>query len=158
MGQQQPNQLARTLAIGALVVGFFLFVITIATSGGGDSGGDDDGSDSAQVSDSSGPTAKGERAIAAGVWVVGEGDTLVSISEATGIDIDELVELNPDIDPQVLNTGQRISLRAGGADEEPDAGDSVDAGDTPGPSGSGVGDEGPTGTPETTTDEFGDSQ
>ena len=29
-----------------------------------------------------------------------EGDTLVSISEETGIDLDELVELNPDIDPR----------------------------------------------------------
>ena len=45
--------------------------------------------------------------------MVDEGDTLVSISEETGIDLDELVELNPDIDPQALITGQRISLRAG---------------------------------------------
>jgi LysM repeat protein len=155
MGQQQPNQIARTLAIGALILGFLLFVATIATSGGGDDSGDDDSSDPVEA-ESSGPTPRGERAIAEGVWIVREGDTLNAISVETGIDADELIELNPEIDAQVLTTGQRISLRAGGADEGPDASESA-AGlgedDEPGPSGSGVGDEGPTGTPETTTDE-----
>ena len=46
-----------------------------------------------------------------GVWVVREGDTLAQISEETGIDVDEILAMNPDLDPQVLIQGQRIALR-----------------------------------------------
>jgi LysM repeat protein len=43
--------------------------------------------------------------------VVREGDTLAQISEETGIDVDEILAMNPDLDPQVLIQGQRIALR-----------------------------------------------
>ena len=46
-----------------------------------------------------------------GVWIVREGDTLGKISAVTEIDIDVLVQLNPDLDPQALLEGQRIALR-----------------------------------------------
>ena len=46
----------------------------------------------------------------------GARDTLVSISEATGIELDDLVALNPDIDPQALIAGQRVSLRQSGTE------------------------------------------
>ncbi len=39
------------------------------------------------------------------------GDTLGSISEKTGIPIEKLQELNPELDPQQLNSGQKIKLR-----------------------------------------------
>jgi LysM repeat protein len=145
MPDSQPNQVARVVAVFALVAAFLLVVITIATTGGG--GSDNGGSDSADE-ESSGPTAVGERALENGVWVVREGDTLNEIAEETGLSEDELLELNPDIDPQILVTGQRISLRAGLGDE----GDQPpDASSDPTPSageagGSGVGDDGPTGT------------
>jgi hypothetical protein len=119
MAQKKPNYFARVLAVLALVGAGVLVVATIATSGGG---GDDDGGDTEKTAEGSGPTRQGERALEEGVWVVEDGDTLVSISEATGIDLDELVELNSDIDPQALIAGQRISLRAGevsgGGDDE----------------------------------------
>jgi hypothetical protein len=145
MPQQQPNQFARVVAVFALGVAFLLVIITIASSGG-DSNDEDSAADADAV-ENTGPTAKGERALENGVWVVGEGDTLVSISEETGIDLEELVELNPDIDPQALIEGQRISLRQGtvGPDSGDETGTEVDAGDTPS-SGTGEGDGGPTGT------------
>ena len=46
-----------------------------------------------------------------GVWVVRSGDTLGKISAVTEIDIDVLIQLNPDLDPQALQEGQRIALR-----------------------------------------------
>lgn len=92
-----------------LVLAFLVVVVTIAT----DTGGSGDKSGGGETTEAGGPTGKGQRAIDKGVWVVGEGDTLVSIAEETGIDLDELVGLNPDIDPQVLSTGQRIALRQG---------------------------------------------
>jgi LysM repeat protein len=44
-------------------------------------------------------------------YTVQRGDTLGSISEKTGIPVDQLQELNPQIDPQQLTTGQKIKLR-----------------------------------------------
>jgi LysM repeat protein len=49
--------------------------------------------------------------VQSGVWVVRSGDTLGQISEDTGIDVDQLLQMNPDVDPQALIEGQRISLR-----------------------------------------------
>lgn len=109
----------------ALAGAFALVIATIATTGG-DSG--DDG-DSETEAEQSGLTREGRRALDKGVWVVREGDTLVSISEATGIELDELVELNPDIDPQALISGQRVSLRTSGTDTDNSTDTVEDAGD-----------------------------
>ena len=45
------------------------------------------------------------------VYVVKAGDTLVEIADRTGVPIEELLSLNPSIDPQGLVTGQRVKLR-----------------------------------------------
>jgi LysM repeat protein len=45
------------------------------------------------------------------VYVVKAGDTLVVIAEKTGVPIEQLLSLNPTIDPQGLVTGQRVKLR-----------------------------------------------
>jgi LysM repeat protein len=45
------------------------------------------------------------------VYVVRSGDTLVTIAARTGVPIEELLSLNPSIDPQGLVTGQRLKLR-----------------------------------------------
>jgi LysM repeat protein len=46
-----------------------------------------------------------------GVYIVKTGDTLGSIAEKTGIPVEKLQELNPNLDPQALVSGQRIKLR-----------------------------------------------
>jgi LysM repeat protein len=38
-------------------------------------------------------------------------DTLELISEKTGVSVERLQELNPDLDPQALIVGQKIKLR-----------------------------------------------
>ena len=43
-------------------------------------------------------------------YTVRPGDTLASISERTGVSVEELQELNPDVDPNNLTVGQRIRL------------------------------------------------
>ena len=151
MPESQPNQVARVIAVFALAAAFILVVITIATSGGGSDGGSSDNGDDGSAS----VTAKGERALENGVWVVREGDTLNQIAEETGLSEDELIELNPDIDPQILTPGQRISRRPGSVS---DGDQPSDVSQEPTPSadeagGSGVGDDGPTGTTETTGSE-----
>jgi LysM repeat protein len=44
-------------------------------------------------------------------YKVKSGDTLASIAEKTGIPVQTLLELNPEVDPQALSTGQRLKLR-----------------------------------------------
>src|SRR5688500_17098177 len=158
MPEKSSNQFARVAAVLALIAAFILVVVTIAGSGG-----DDDGDSGDAQAEEDGLSREGERALERGIWIVREGDTLVSVSEETGIETDELLELNPEIDAQLLRTGERLILREG-----VETGRGTDAGGTPGadatgvgdegPTGSGVGDGGPTGieTTETTTDEFGE--
>jgi LysM repeat protein len=44
-------------------------------------------------------------------YVVKQGDTLLAISEKTGVSTETLVALNRDLDPQVLRPGDRLRLR-----------------------------------------------
>ena len=45
------------------------------------------------------------------VYVVKTGDTLAGIAQRTGVPIERLQALNPNLDPQTLVSGQRIKLR-----------------------------------------------
>jgi hypothetical protein len=44
-------------------------------------------------------------------YVVEPGDTLTTISDKTGVGVDKLSRLNPDLDPQALISGERVKLR-----------------------------------------------
>jgi LysM repeat protein len=44
-------------------------------------------------------------------YTVRRGDTPSSIAEKTGVPLDEILRLNPDLDPQTLSPGERIKLR-----------------------------------------------
>lgn len=107
MPEYKPNPVARMAAVLALVAALVGFVVLVATTGSdeGDNGG------TSTQAEQGGPSKAGSRAVQRGVWIVHEGDTLAQISEETGIDVDELLQLNPDLDPQALLQGQRIALR-----------------------------------------------
>jgi LysM repeat protein len=106
MPDYQPNPVVRAFAVIALVAALILVGVVVATSGGGSDSGDNG---SAQVETKG--SKRAERATSRGVWIVHSGDTLGKISEETGIDVDMLIQLNPDLDPQALLEGQRIALR-----------------------------------------------
>ena len=44
------------------------------------------------------------------VYVVKQGDILSTVAEKTGVSVERLQELNPDLDPQSLQVGQRLKL------------------------------------------------
>ena len=44
-------------------------------------------------------------------YTVQPGDTPSGIAEETGVSLDKLEELNPDLDPQSLNVGDKIRVR-----------------------------------------------
>jgi LysM repeat protein len=106
MPDYKPNRIVRAFAVLALAVAFVAVVAVIATSGGGSDSGDNGGTPVKEKT-----TKRGREAVDRGVWIVRPGDTLGHIAEETGIDIDTLTQLNPDLDPQALLEGQRIQLR-----------------------------------------------
>jgi len=44
-------------------------------------------------------------------YVVKSGDTLTSISHEFGVPVTRIVELNPEVDPQILIAGEELKLR-----------------------------------------------
>jgi LysM repeat protein len=106
----------RFLAPVALVA-FGLALLMIVSSGGG---GDSSSSPASQREKSQdlGTTAKkkskrraGKGGLPTRTYTVKAGDTLGSIAAKTGIPVDKLQELNPQLDPQQLVSGQKIKLR-----------------------------------------------
>ena len=102
---------ARLLAPIALVLVTIAFLGVVMTSGGSD-GGDGDGNSQAQRPSG----GQRERTTTAPrprrtFYTVEVGDTLGGIAETTGVPVETLLELNPDLDPQALVSGQRIRLR-----------------------------------------------
>jgi LysM repeat protein len=107
MPDYKPNQFVRAFAVLALIAALILVVVVVATSSGGGGDGNDGNGDSQKAHVSK----AGQRAVRKGVWIVHPGDTLGAISLKTGIDVQTLQELNPDLDPQTLLEGERIALR-----------------------------------------------
>jgi LysM repeat protein len=107
MPDYKPNQFIRAFAVLALVAACIAVVVVVVASDGGSDGGEGNG---AQTK-GNGPSKRGRAAVDRGVWIVRSGDTLGKISEETGVDIDTMIQLNPDLDPQALLEGQRIALR-----------------------------------------------
>ena len=103
---------ARVLAPAALAICAVLFLFVVVTSGGGE--GDEKKADSAgtktQSSRSSQPKRQRKRP-SGSTYTVKTGDTLGSISEKTGVNVEELQELNPQLDPQALVSGQKLKIR-----------------------------------------------
>ena len=56
------------------------------------------------------PTAEGPTSGRA-TYVVKEGDSLSAISRETGVSLDRIEQLNPDLDPLSLVPGQRLKLK-----------------------------------------------
>jgi LysM repeat protein len=109
MTERRQNPIARIVAVVALITVFMLVAFTIATSGGDSGDGDGGGGNGDQVTNE--PTKQGERALDKGFYVVEEGDTLAQIASDTGLELDELTELNPQLDPQALQAGDKVRLR-----------------------------------------------
>jgi LysM repeat protein len=107
MPDYKPNQFVRAFAVLALVVAVIAVAAVVITT----SGGSDNGNGSAAQTKSKQRSKRGRQAMHRGVWIVRTGDTLGKISEETGVDIDTLIQLNPDVDPQALLEGQRITVR-----------------------------------------------
>jgi LysM repeat protein len=105
---EQTQSNARLLAPIALAVCAIALFAIVLSSGGGD-----DGSDRPQASkkQTTRKTPTTPRTVVRPTYTVKTGDTLDKIAEQTGVTVDKLEELNPQLDPQALVTGQKIKLR-----------------------------------------------
>jgi LysM repeat protein len=83
------------------VVVLFVVATSIVGSGSDDGGGGGDGGGGEAAKEK--PEEK--------TYTVEPGDSLTTISEKTGVSVDKLSQLNPDLDPQALISGQQVKLR-----------------------------------------------
>lgn len=103
---------ARWLAPIALVVFVFALLVVVGSSDTG-GGGEDRAAPNATatVAGAEGGEEEGSRPRERKFYVVKLGDTPSQIADENGLTLEELEELNPDLDPQLMQTGDRIRLR-----------------------------------------------
>ena len=89
----------------------FIAFFVVLTSGGSDT--ETDGATPSAQTPTSGTRTKTTRTRTDRVrrtYTVKPGDTPSDIADQVGISLDRLVELNPDVDPQLLAPGQRLKI------------------------------------------------
>jgi LysM repeat protein len=108
MAGRSPARFIAPLALVAVAVALFMVISSsLNESDGGETPGRTSGS-----SPSASPTPEGKRERKGPRrYRVRTGDTPSSIAEKTGVPLEEILRLNPDLDPQTLAPGQRIKLR-----------------------------------------------
>jgi LysM repeat protein len=97
---------ARVLAPLALIAAAIVTVVVIGASLGGSDSDGGSGQRGGASQERSVPQTSDER-----YYVVQPGDSLTSIAEKTGVPVERLSQLNPNLDPQALISGQRVRLR-----------------------------------------------
>jgi LysM repeat protein len=110
MAGRSPARFLAPLALLAVVIALFMVV----SSSRNDSGsGDKPGRTSSQSTATPAKGSKNNQRERKGPrrYTVKSGDTPSSIADKTGVPLEEILRLNPDLDPQTLSPGQRIRLR-----------------------------------------------
>ena len=117
MARRSPARYLAPLALVATALALFLIITAspdeereAAPNRTSESGQPaDDAEGEAQDEESGGGERKGPRR-----YTVRPGDTPSAIAERTGVPLETILELNPDLDPQTLSPGQRLKLRESG--------------------------------------------
>jgi LysM repeat protein len=97
-----PRSPFRFLAPGALLAA--IVAVLLVVSAGGD---EEEPTAPSAATRTSTTAAEPRRAF----YRVRAGDSLAAIASRFGVSVERLTELNPEIDPQVLQAGQRLRLR-----------------------------------------------
>jgi LysM repeat protein len=104
MARRSPARFLAPLALVAFCFALFMVVQASQTNSDGDD--TPNRATDAQPTATATPERRGRRR-----YTVKEGDTPSSIAEETGVPLEDILRLNPDLDPQTLRPGQRIRLR-----------------------------------------------
>jgi LysM repeat protein len=102
---------ARILAVLALAGAFAAVVIVVSSETGDDASTRTPAATKAKNTDGGQGGGNQNQPDKAKVYEVKEGDSLTAIAEDTGVPIETIEDLNPDVDPQALIPGQKLKLR-----------------------------------------------
>jgi LysM repeat protein len=108
MAGRSPARFLAPLALVAVVIA----LIVVVSGSRDDSGGGNTPNQTSTTRPDAAPGGgskrerKGPRR-----YTVKSGDTPSSIADKTGIPLEQILRLNPDLDPQTLSPGERIRLR-----------------------------------------------
>jgi LysM repeat protein len=109
--RRSPARLLAPLALIAVVVALLLVLGGAGAGGGDDDGGSGDSGAGSTVPETTLEPAEPDPPRRKKTYTVKSGDTLGAISGDTGVPVETIEELNPELDPQALVTGQKIKLR-----------------------------------------------
>ena len=101
--EKRTSAFARIFAAVALAGAVVVVIVAIASSLGG--------SGSSTESGQGGHPNHKRHVTKASAYVVKSGDTLVAIAHKTGIPVARIIDLNPEVDPQILIAGETLKLR-----------------------------------------------
>jgi LysM repeat protein len=102
--KQRTSVAARIFAVIALIGAVLVIVLVVSAAM--------DGSDSSGHHHSQHHAKKQKRhQTKAKTYTVETGDTLTAIAHETGVPVAKILELNPEVDPQILIAGQTLKLR-----------------------------------------------
>ena len=107
---------ARWLAPIALVAFLFALIAVVGSSSGDGESASTPAPNATATAEGTGTSEEGGDEEEEGererkFYVVKLGDTPSQIADENGLTLEELQELNPDLDPQLMQTGDRIRLR-----------------------------------------------
>jgi LysM repeat protein len=103
--------LTRVLAVLALAAVALAIVLVISSSLESDDGDGGKEKPRAERRQENRQDRERDRSAPPKFYVVQPGDSLSLIAEKTGVSLERLQELNPEIDPQLLASGEKLRLR-----------------------------------------------
>lgn len=115
MAGRSPARFLAPLALAAFVIALFM-VVSSSNDDGETDGGPNRATETRPASspdEGEEPARDRERGRGPRRYTVQPGDTPSGIAEETGVPLEEILRLNPDLDPQALSPGTRIRLREG---------------------------------------------
>lgn len=103
--EKRTSAAARIAAALALLAAVFVVVVVVSTAMNSDSSPE-------HHRGSSQPAHKEKKhRTKAKTYTVQSGDTLTAIAHKTGVQVAEILALNPEVDPQILIAGETLKLR-----------------------------------------------
>ena len=107
MARRSPARLLAPLAL----VAFVIALLVVINSSGVDGGSSGTSSSSPAATKTASPAKKKGARKQRRTYVVKPGDTPSSIAEKVNVPLSQIQELNPELDDQTLNVGDRIKIR-----------------------------------------------
>ena len=97
------------LALAACAVA--VLIVLVGSLAGGDSSSNGTTAETEAADTTATTTETTRKPAAPASYTVQEGDTLGAIAEKTGVPVETIELLNPEVDPQALIAGQKLDLR-----------------------------------------------